>query len=140
MLLRVLTGLISVLLAAISVWSLGHTAVEMLDPCMRWEPQTGPGFQGHASIEPNSPCRGVTVSGQSRRQAITVALLVPGGVLGGTLLAGFALLRARRRLMIGAGVILLLETLVVFTIAPLTLAAAIVYFFAASRLPPAAAV
>jgi hypothetical protein len=86
-----------------------------------------------ASIGPNDVCRSVTVHGESKLRAVTTAALVPGVVLMGTLLAITGVARARRWLIFVAAGLMLAETPVVFTIAPLTLLTGLLYLFFASR-------
>ena len=60
-------------------------------------------------------------------------MLIPGGVLAAALLAVAGAAQQRRRMLLAAGVWMYLETLVVFTIAPLTLIAATAFLVAANR-------
>jgi hypothetical protein len=86
-----------------------------------------------ASIGPSDVCRSVTMHGESKLRAVTTAALVPGVVLLSTLLATTGVARARRWLIFVAAGLMLAETPVVFTIAPLTLITGIMYLFFASR-------
>ena len=91
-----------------------------------------------ASIGPSDVCRSVTIHGESKLRAVTTAALVPGVVLLSTLLATTGVAFARRWLIFVAAGLMLAETPVVFTIAPLTLITGLVYLFFAIR--PRAAV
>lgn len=86
-----------------------------------------------ASIGPNDVCRSVMVNGESKLRAVTTTALVPGVLLLSTLLAMAGVARARRWLIFVAAALMLVETPVVFTIAPLTLITGLLYFFFASR-------
>ena len=86
-----------------------------------------------ASIGPNDVCRSVKVNGESKLGAVTRAALVPGVVLLSTLLATIGVALARRWLIFVGAVLMLVETPVVFTIAPLTLITGLLYLFFASR-------
>src|SRR3954447_469862 len=118
-----LTMILLVFLAAapaggIAIWSIGRTAMELADPCATWD--YPPDQPVHMHIGARDVCRQRSVHSESKARAVTRSALVPGGVLAAWLLAvaGAALLR--RRLIIAAGIGMLLETCVVFTIAPLT--------------------
>jgi hypothetical protein len=86
-----------------------------------------------ASIGPNDVCRSVTVNGESKLRAVTTTALVPGVLLLSTLLAMAGVACARRWLIFVAAALMLVETPVVFTIAPLTLITGLLYLFFASR-------
>jgi len=86
-----------------------------------------------ASIGPNDVCRSVTVHGGSKLRAVTTAALVPGALLLSIVLATTGVARARPWLIFVAAVLMLGETPVVFTIAPLTLLTGLLYLFFASR-------
>jgi hypothetical protein len=82
-----------------------------------------------ASIGPNDVCRSVTMNGESKLRAVTTTALVPGVLLLSTLLAITGVARARRWLVFVAAVLMLAETPVVFTIAPLTFITGLLYLF-----------
>lgn len=82
-----------------------------------------------ASIGPNDVCRSVTMNGESKLRAVTTTALVPGVLLLSALLATIGVARARRRLIFVAAGLMLAETPVVFTIAPLTLITGLLYLF-----------
>ena len=86
-----------------------------------------------ASIGPNDVCRSVTTNGESRLRAITVGALIPGGVFLSTLLATIGVALARRWLIFVAAVLMLAETPLTFSIAPLTLLTGLLYLFFAIR-------
>ena len=124
--------------AAIAVWSITHTVSQMLDPCVRWYASTNSRSGSmSASIGPNDACRSVTMNGESKTQAVTRIVLVPGVVLMTTLLATIGVAVARRWLIVIGAVLMLAETAVVFSIAPLTLATGLLYLFFAIRAPRA---
>jgi hypothetical protein len=115
--------------AGISAWSLQHTAREFADPCTAWEvPQ---GYVVH--VAPDDPCRTRSVQGWSKAHAATVAALVPGGVLTAAILAVVGAARRRKPLLFAGGFLMMLETFVVFTIAPLTLLAGVTFLLVAAR-------
>ena len=87
-----------------------------------------------AAIGPHDPCRAVTVNPGSRAGEALVAAAAPGGLLAFAALAITGAARSRRRLVL-AGAGMLAETVVVFTIAPLTLAAGLVLLLIAWRQP-----
>lgn len=132
----ILAVIVSVPTAAIAVWSITHTVLDIFDPTVRWEPSTGTSgrFSGSVSIGRNQTVR---VIGESKVQAITVSALIPGGVLLSTLLATIGVAVTRRWFVFVAAILMLAETPVVFTIAPLTLATGLFYLFFAIRAPGA---
>jgi hypothetical protein len=85
------------------------------------------------SIGPNDVCRSVTTIGESKVRAITVSALVPGVVLLSTVLAMVGVALARRWLIFLAAVLMLAETPLTFSIAPLTLITGLLYLFFAIR-------
>ena len=86
-----------------------------------------------ASIGPNDVCRSVTMNGESKLRAITVSALVPGVVLLSTLLAIIGVARTHRWLIFVAAVLMLVETPLTFSIAPLTLITGLLYLYFAIR-------
>ena len=133
----ILAAIVSAPAAAIALWSITHTFLDILDPTVRWEPSTGTSgsFSGSMSIGRNQT---VKVIGESKLWAITVSAMVPGGVLLSTLLATIGVARARRWMIVVAAVLMFAETAAVFSIAPLTLITGVLYLFFASRMPRAA--
>ena len=129
----ILAVIVSAPVAAVAVWSVTRTVSQMLDPCVRWEPGASGSGSMSASIGPNDVCRSVTMNGESKLRAVTTAALVPGVLLLSTLLATTGVARARRWLIFVAAGLMLAETPVVFTIAPLTLITGLLYLFFASR-------
>jgi hypothetical protein len=130
----ILAIIVSAPAAAIAVWSITRTVSQIFDPCVRWEPSANSGSGSmSASIGPNDVCRSVTINGESKLRAITVSALVPGIVLLSTLLAMIGVARACRWLIFVAAALMLAETPVIFTIAPLTLCTGLLYLFFASR-------
>jgi hypothetical protein len=69
------------------------------------------------------------MNGESKLRAMTTAALVPGVLLLSALLATIGAARARRWLIFVAAGLMLAETPVVFTIAPLTLITGLLYLF-----------
>jgi hypothetical protein len=124
-------------IAAISVWSLNRTVTQLNDPCARWESRPA-GEEGPltASIGPNDVCRSVSVHGGSKGRAVALAALVPGGLLAASLLAVAGAAWSRRRVVLAGAIVMFAETVVVFTIAPLTLAAGVALLFLARRVAP----
>ena len=128
----ILAVIVSAPTAAIAVWSIAHTVSDIFDPSVRWEPVTSThgSFSGSVSAGQNQT---VKVNGESKVRAITVSILVPGVVLLSTLLAITGVAGARRWLIVVAGILMLAETAVIFTIAPLTLVTGLLYLFFAIR-------
>jgi hypothetical protein len=118
--------------AAVAIWSISRTVSQMSNPCVRWNEGGGPELT--ASIGPKDPCRSVTGRSESRLRAATISALIPGGVLLGAVLGVIGVAVSRRRLILGGAFLMLAETLVVFTIAPLTLIAGFGLAFLARRL------
>ena len=120
--------------AAIAIWSISHTVIELADPCASWD--YPPGQPVYMHVGPHDACREPSVHVESKARAAIRAAIVPGGVLLSAILgvAGAALFR--RRLVIAAGVGMLAETLVVFTIAPLTLVVGVSFLLLSKRLQP----
>jgi hypothetical protein len=120
--------------AAIAIWSISHTVIELSDPCASWDyPPEQPVYM---YVGPRDVCRETSIHTESKARAAIRAAIVSGGVLLSAILAvaGTALLR--RRLVIAAGVGMLAETLVVFTIAPLTLVVGVSFLLLSKRLQP----
>jgi len=109
--------------AAISLWSIGHTAAELVNPCIAWNhPADQP-----VPVGARGACRGIEVNFESKTAAATRAAVFPGGLLAAATLAIVAAARARRRLMIASAALMLAETPFLFTIAPLTLIAGLTF-------------
>jgi hypothetical protein len=134
----VLTSVVASPLIAITLWSIGRTAIEISDPCIAWG-QSGQSMTLHAPhAGPGDPCRQKGSNTGSKAGAALLAALVPGGVLAAAILAVVGAASSRPRLMLVGSVAMLLETLVVFTIAPLTLIAGLSFLFLARWVPAAA--
>lgn len=120
--------------AGIAVWSIGQTVIEVLDPCGSW------GYPPEQPISipvgPRGPCRAITAHAESKLRALIKAATVPGGILVASMLAVAGAVLSRRRLLITAGVGMLAETLLVFSIAPLTLVVGLTFVVLARRLRP----
>ena len=121
--------------AAVAIWSISSTLSQMTNPCVRWD---GGGDQWSNSLGPNDPCKSITVQGESKLRAATLCALIPGGVLLSAVLGMIGVAILRRRLILAGAFFMLAETLVVFTIAPLTLIAGLGFLFLAQRVPHAA--
>lgn len=121
--------------AAVAIWSINRTVSQMCNPCVRWDGGGSPELS--ASLEPNDPCRSITVRGESRLRAATMCALIPGGVLLSAVLGIIGVAVSRRRLILAGAFLMLAETLVVFIIAPLTLIAGLGFLFLARRVPRA---
>jgi hypothetical protein len=110
-------GLATFLAAAvgsISARSIIRTIWDMRNPCVRWVPNMEVTM---VAVAP-AGCRGVSVHGQSLVHAALISALLPGGLLLSIALFGVGVLRSRPPLD-AASVLMLAETLVVFTMAPL---------------------
>jgi hypothetical protein len=116
--------------AGIALWSIGRTAGDLLDPCATWDP---PDQSVSVRIGPHDTCRARNVHVESKARSIMRAAIVPGGMLIASVVAITGVLRSRRRLIIAAGIGMLAETIVVFTIAPLTLIAGTGFLLIATR-------
>ena len=127
-----LTILVSAPAAVISVWSITRTLLQMFDPCVRWEASRGTSGTLSASIGPNDACKSVTVIGESKLRAGAVSAMVPGVVLVSTVLAMIGVAVSRRWLIFGGSILMLAETPVVFSIAPLTLITGLLYLVVAN--------
>jgi hypothetical protein len=119
-------------IAAVALWSISHTVIEISDPCASWDYPPGQGLH----IGPHDPCREASVQSESKARAVTRAAMVPGGLLAAAILALMGAVLSRRRVLIAAGIGMLAETVVVFTIAPLTLVAGVSYLLLARRIQP----
>lgn len=109
--------------AGIAIWSITRTAMELADPCATWD--CPPDLPVYLRVGPHDVCRAPSVHVESKKRALTRAALIPGGVLAAAMLAMAGAAMLRRRWMIAAGIAMLTEALVVFTIAPLTLIAGV---------------
>ncbi len=130
-------------IGAVAAGSLTVQAWQFLDPCVHWAP---PGTSdGHGSkregyfLPPGSlpadsagPCSSrFTTIGQTKRQALTLMILVPGGLLMASVLAIFGVFTSKPRIIQWAALMLLVEVLPSFSLAQLTLAEAILCLLAA---------
>jgi len=136
------TTLLLVLLAALPIvavafWSIRQTVIGLADPCATWVQAPADGAAISAVITPQDPCKVKTVHAQSKARALIVAAVVPGGLLASTLLAVAGAALSRRRLILAGAAGTLTETLVVFTLAPLTLAVGLTYLVLSRRVHPA---
>jgi shikimate dehydrogenase len=128
-----LTSVVASPLIAITMWSIGRTAMDLSNPCIVW----GQSMALHSlHVGPHDPCREKGSNAGSKAGAALLAALVPGGVLAAAILAVVGAASSRPRLMLVASVAMLLETPVVFTIAPLTLIAGLSFLFLARWVPP----
>ena len=123
-------------IAAISLWSISHTVKELSDPCAKWDHPPEQPVDVH--VGPQDVCRERSVHGESKARAVIRMALVPGGLLVAAVLAAVGAVLSRRRLMWTAAIGMLLETLLVFTIAPLTLFVGVSFLVLAKRLQPSA--
>jgi hypothetical protein len=130
-----LAVIVSAPTAAISVWSITRTLSQMFDPCVRWDASGGTSVS--VSLGSNALRKSVTVHGESKLRAGLVSALVPGVVLVSAVLATIGVAVSRPRLIFGGAVLMLAETLVAFTIAPLTLITGLLYLLLASWAPRA---
>lgn len=134
-----LTTLLLVLVAAapvtaIALWSITRAVTELSDPCATWD--YPPGTPVHIHVDPHGPCPEPSAHTESRFRAAVRAALVPGGLLLAAILAITGAALSRRRMMLAAGIGMLAETLVVFTIAPLTLVVGVSFLLLSKRLQP----
>ncbi|MCU1272867.1 MAG: hypothetical protein JWO48_298 [Bryobacterales bacterium] len=130
-----LTIIVSAPAAFISVWSITRTLSQMFDPCVRWESSGGISGTLSDSIGPNDVCKSLTVHGESKFRVGTVGALVPGVVLVSTLLATIGVAVSRRWLIFVGAILMLAETSVVLSIAPLTLITGLLYLLVAKWVP-----
>jgi hypothetical protein len=119
---------LSVAVGIIAASSIIRTFSDMHNPCVQWvRPGTG---ETIVSVAPEG-CSGVTVHGQTRLQASVMAIVIPGGLLASIALFWAGIARSRQRLITTGAVLMLAETLVVFTIFPLTLLTGIAFAYVA---------
>ena len=135
------TGLITLLLAfaaaapaaGVALWSIGNTIRELSDPCARWDHAADQPVYVHVAA--NDVCRSRAVHTESRLRASLRAAIVPGGLLVSAMLAIAGCALSRRRLLMAGGIGMLAESLVVFTIAPLTVVAGAAFLLLMGRVP-----
>lgn len=120
--------------AGIALWSIARAAVAVFDPCAKWG--HAPDQPVYIHVGPNDPCREASVHSESKARAAIVAALVPGGLLSAALFAIAGAALSRRRMMWAAAIGMLAETIVVFTIAPLTLFVGVSLLLLTKRLQP----
>lgn len=120
--------------AAIAIWSITHTVIEISDPCAAWDYPPGEGVGVH--IGPHDVCRARSVHFESKARAAIRAAMVPGGLLLSAILAVAGVALSYKRAVIAAGIGMLAETLVVFSIAPLTLVVGVSFLLLSKRLEP----
>ena len=126
-----LVGLSAAPIAAIALWSIGNTVTDVFDPCVHWQYAAREPMS--LEVGPHDACRSATVHGESKTRALIRAATVPGGMLFASILALMGAAFSRRLWLIGAGVFMLAETLLVLSIAPLTFAAGLSYVVLARR-------
>jgi hypothetical protein len=115
-------------IAAISVWSIGRTVAMLNDPCARWDTT-------EASLGPNDPCASLSVHG-SKGRVVTLAALFPGGLLAASFLAIAGAALSRRKVFLAGAILMLVETLFMHVMLPLTLAAGLILLLLARRVAP----
>lgn len=120
--------------AGIALWSIDRTAAALFDPCAKWG--NPPDQRVYIHVGPQDPCRATIVHSESKARAAIVAALVPGGLLAAALFAIAGAAFSRRRMMWAAAIGMLAETIVVFTIAPLTLFVGVSLLLLTKRLQP----
>jgi len=126
----VLAVIVTLPTAGLALRAVAITAWQMFDPCVRWDASGS--TSGSLSSRAMGGCRAVTVNGQSRLRAVTMTALVPGGLLLSTVLAAIGLVRSRRWFIFVGALLMLAETPLVFTIAPLTLITGLLYLIVAN--------
>ena len=118
--------------ALISLWSIGHTVKGVLNPCESWgHPEQPISVQ----VGLHDACRGIVAHAESKTHALIIAATVPEGMLLASMLALAGAVLSRRRLLITAGIGILAETLLVFSIAPLTFGVGLIHIVLARLLP-----
>jgi len=117
--------------AGVATWSIGSTVSQMSEPCVRWD--SSGSHQLSATLRPGDPCASITGVGESKLRAATICALIPGGVLLAAALGIIGVAVSRRPLILAGAFLMLAETLVVFTMAPLTLIAGLGSLFLARR-------
>jgi hypothetical protein len=121
----VLAVIVTLPTAGLALRAVAITAWQLFDPCVRWD-------ANNSSIGPNAACRTVTGIGESRLRAIVMTALIPGVVLLSTVLAAIGLVRSRRWFIFVGALLMLAETPLVFTIAPLTAVTGLLYLILAN--------
>jgi hypothetical protein len=113
---------------ALAAWSFSQTLPQFSDPCVQW----GASQPASMTVPPNGPCRSITGTSETKRQAVIRLLLFPGGILLGSLLGLSGTLARRAYItMAGAGV-LLLESFT-HSLGFLTLASSLLFLIAARK-------
>jgi hypothetical protein len=125
-----LAVIVSLPTAGFALRAVGLTVWEILDPCVRWDASGS--NSGSLSIGPKDVCRTVRGYGESRLRAITRTALIPGVVFLCTVLAAIGVVRSRRGLIFAGAVVMLVETPLTYSIAPLTLVTGLVYLILAN--------
>ena len=120
--------------AAIATWSISQAVIELSDPCASWD--YPPEQPVHVQIGPHDACRARSAHTESKARAAIRAAIVPGGLLLAAMLAVAGAALSRRRVVIAAGIVMLAETLVVFSIAPLTLVVGVSFLLLSKRIQP----
>jgi hypothetical protein len=128
-----LTFVVASPVAAVALWSIGKTVRELANPCITWGYPQGQPMSMH--VGPNDPCREPGMNSLTRTQAVLLAAMAPGGLLAAALLGVAGAASSRRRMMLAGALVMLLETLVAFSIWPLTLIAGLSIIFLAQRVP-----
>jgi hypothetical protein len=107
-------------IAGIALWSIHRTVVDLADPCANWEDTSGD-QTFVAAIGPHDVCRALSIHSGSKRRAAVIAAFVPGGMLAASCLAVVGLALSRRRVVLVGAAGMFAETIVSFSIAPVTL-------------------
>jgi hypothetical protein len=121
----VLAAAVSLPIAGITLRAVSLTAWQIFDPCVHWDASES--TSGGKSSGPKDACKTVTVNGESRLRAITSTTLIPGVLLLATVLAAIGVVRSRRGLIFTGAVLMLGETPLTYSIAPLTLITGLLY-------------
>jgi hypothetical protein len=123
--------------AVVGLVSFIHSVQRFSDPCLHWAAEERSGSFS-ASLAPPSqrqdPCaQRIAFTGQTKPQATLQVLLVAGGLLLGSALGFFGVLYAFPLLTVFGAVILFGESAFILTLAPLTLAGAVLLLLAARK-------
>lgn len=139
----------SVPVGALAIVSATWSISMLLDPCQQWGTPSERsdsliGRRGElsgvvppeATDQNRAPCTGrVSSTTETKEGAVGRLLGISGGLLIASGIGIIGAIRGTRRLVMAGAFVLLIETAVILTMAPLTLVAAILLFLSARQIP-----
>ncbi|HTP86128.1 MAG TPA: hypothetical protein VMJ34_04240 [Bryobacteraceae bacterium] len=104
-------------ISTVAIGTAAHTIGQLSDPCVAW----GAGDSGSGSISPGDPCQQRSAEGETRTEAWLRIAGIHGVILVAAILAVCGAAFFRPKMILLAGALMILESPLTFTLAPLAL-------------------